>query len=140
MFEESISEHTFPKGTLINFIAYLLFWISIVIAIYATVSMVITIIKKIKVNTREMVLFGSMWLITLVSYYMTCFDYPFVCTMSYRYATPLILMGAIFIGYSQQGCLEKGKKGNTIVAYSVLGASILFSVLAFVSYINISGI
>lgn len=140
MFEETISEHTFPKGTLINFIAYLLFWVSIAIAIYATVSMVITIIKKIKVNTREMVLFGSMWLITLVSYYMTCFEYPFICTMSYRYATPLILVGAIFIGYLQQRQLESKKKGNVVVAYSVLGLAILFSVLAFVSYINVSGI
>ena len=140
IFEESICEITFPKGTLISFIAYLLFWVSVIIALYATVSMVITVIKNMRKKAKEMALFGIMWLTTFVSYYKMCADYPFVCTMSYRYATPLILMGAIFIGYMQKSFEKKNKKGYTIAAYSVLGVSILFAILSFASLFNISGI
>ena len=140
MFEESICEITFPRGTFISFIAYLLFWVSIAIALYATVSMVITVYKKLKTNPREMVLLGSMWLITFCSYYSMCADYPFVCTMSFRYATPLILMGAIFVGYMQGSFLEKKKKGYTIAAYSVLGVSILFAFLSVIAYFRITGL
>ncbi len=138
IFEETICDITFPSGTLLGVIAQMLFWVSIVLGVYAFVSLVIYTIKKLKEELYKVLLTAGFYLVTLISYYSMCMEYPFVCTMSFRYATPLIFMGAVGIGLLLKE-LKDDKKGK-IIRYTSFGVAMLFSALSVISYIAVCGV
>ena len=139
LFEESIREGTFPSGTLLGFIAVALFWMSIVLAIVAFVTMIIVLVRKCAMNVYEKVLCGSFWLITMLSYYKMAYDYPFVCTISFRYVTPVIILGVIFLGVFGKKLTESDSKAGKIFNVLLLASAIVFAILAFLAYVAVSG-
>ena len=140
MFEESIREGTFPIGSFLGFIAAALFWVSIVIAIVAFIAMIIVIIRKCAMNVYEKVLCGSFWLVTMVSYYKMAYDYPFVCTISFRYVTPVIILGVIFLGVLGKKLSDGGTRAGKIFNKSLLTLSIIFACLATIAYSTVARI
>ena len=139
IFEESIREGTFPRGTAAQLLSTSLFWLSVVIAATALVAMVIVLIKKNTLNPASKVLLGVYYLISMLSYYKMAHDYPFVCTISIRYVTQTILLGAIFIGVMMQMLREKNKKIYKIINISLLSLSVLFAALSTLAYVIVSG-
>ena len=138
MFEESIREGTFPSGTILGFIAAALFWVSIIIAIVAFVAMIIVLVRKCAMNVYEKVLCGSFWLVTMVSYYKMAYDYPFVCTISFRYVTPVIILGVIFLGVLAKKLDEGETKAGKIFNKSLLALSVTFASLSMIAYTVVS--
>ncbi|MBO5313394.1 MAG: glycosyltransferase family 39 protein [Clostridia bacterium] len=140
IFEESIREGTFPVGSPANLMATALFWVSVVIAIFAFVAMILVLVRKCKMNAYEKVLCGSFWLITMISYYKMAYDYPFVCTISFRYVTPVIALGVIFIGVFTDKLRQSKSKAGRVVSISLLSISIIFALLSIGSYTVVSQI
>ena len=66
-------------------------------------------------------------------------DYPFVCTISMRYVTQTIIIGALFLGVFMEKLKEKNTLANKIINIALLSASILFAALSTGAYMIVSG-
>ena len=49
-------------------------------------------------NNAHKIFIALIYAVFFVSYYIFCFQFPFVCTENIRYAVPLIILGAFFTG------------------------------------------
>lgn len=139
IFEESIREGTFPRGTAAALLSTSLFWISVAIAAIAFVAMIIMLIRKGSLDINGKVLFGVFYVASMISYYKMAHDYPFVCTISMRYVTQTIIIGALFLGVFMEKLKEKNTLANKIINIALLSASILFAALSTGAYMIVSG-
>lgn len=94
LFGEHLKALTF-EGNLITF-PTVLFWVAMALAAVGFVSMLVCVFRK--GNTIQKLLLSVTSLILLVSYYKFCYEYPFICTMNFRYIVPCLYAGAVFIG------------------------------------------
>jgi len=78
-------------------VGYLLLTTFTILTITIFLNLIITWVKE-----RSMMnLFMTILLVSqLVSYVYFCFDYPYTCTMAYRYIVPTIVAGAYYSGKS----------------------------------------
>lgn len=95
MFGESINDTAYP---IITGFGTILFWIGAILAVLGFFSMCCYFIsRKCKKNLTDM-LMVSVYVVNFVMYYYFCITFPFTCTQNIRYATPLILIGIVYIG------------------------------------------
>ncbi len=95
-------------GEAITPFANILFWVNVIICVLAFVCMIYLLFKKIDVAFK--VFSVSLYITVLVSYIQFCFNYPHTCTMNIRYAIPLLITGAIYLGLFLQNTNFKLKK------------------------------
>ena len=109
-------------GVAITPFANILFIVNLIIAVSSFIAMIYLIIKKGFKSPLN--LFSAvLYLTVMVSYVQFCFNYPHTCTMNIRYASPLIILGIIFLSFALK---EKifGKIFSKILTVS----SVIFSV------------
>lgn len=94
LFGEHMRALTF-EGDLIKF-PTILFYVAMVLAVTGFIAMLVLVF--IKGNGIEKLLLSVTSLILLFSYYKFCYEYPFICTMNFRYIVPCLFAGAMFIG------------------------------------------
>ena len=131
MFDESINDTYYPK---ISFCGVLLFWSSVILGLLGFVAMIYMFIKKNSMNPTFKVFFGILFAVILGSYYIFCFQFPFSCTQNIRYAAPLIIVGAMFIGLwitKTFGKKTKAAKAFRIVAYALTICFCISSVMTY---------
>lgn len=102
----------------------------ILLSLFAMIYLVV----KIKENV--MLRFGMplLWLLVYGSFLYFNYQYPYGCTMDYRYIVPTVFTGAIFIGtVFEHSCTSKSGKA---VAYRVvsIGLLVLFALLSILMY------
>jgi hypothetical protein len=81
----------------ITLFSTVLFVVNVFIALYSFIAMICVLTKK-KIRTEFKLFSLILYVTVLYSYVSFCFSYPHTCTMNIRYAVPLIVLGAVFIG------------------------------------------
>ena len=72
--------------------------------------------KNRKIDTAQKSLIGLLYITILGMYYYFCMDFPHVCTMNVRYGVPLIVIGALSLGYLNMELFKKKKKWAAVCA------------------------
>lgn len=132
MFDERIKVANFP---MINGFDKLLFWSSVILGLTGFAAMVYMLCKKssiIDVPTKAFV--GSFYGIVLIMYYYFCIEFPHVCTQNVRYGIPLIVIGALSLGfliYELFKSASKVKKAAGGILCAVLGIYVLAGYLVY---------
>lgn len=132
MFGESINDSAYPQ---ISVFGSALFWTGTALAVLSLGYMLYTFLnRRIKKDVND-VFFLIMYAVIFVMYYYFCVAYPFTCTQNIRYATPLILIGSLYIGRWLMKARDNLGKGTGIVShslYSLVGLYCIFSTATYV--------
>ncbi len=100
MFDELIHPGNYPG---IRGFGELLFFSNLVLALASVAALIAVCIRKSELlRWEEKGMLCLSWGITLISYYSFCIGFAHVCTQNIRYATPLIFIGALFLGIWMQ--------------------------------------
>ena len=97
LFGEYINERCIAFD-FVNNVSVVFFWLNVVISVAACMAMLYVCCKKCGVPNRLRLFFASFYFLLLASFYKMSYDYPFVCTMNFRYITPIVIVNGLFIG------------------------------------------
>ncbi len=104
LFDEGIAVRNFPNISGFN---AMLFWAAVILGLVGFVAMIYLFCKKNSELDMPMKVFtGLLYGVIFIAYYVFCFRYPQVCTQNIRYAVPLIVLGAYFIGTAVKNLLK----------------------------------
>lgn len=115
--------------------AYFLLWINIIVAVVSFICMIAVLIKKHSMPALWKGVFGSFYVAEMVSYYVFCIKYPYVCTEEVRYAVPVIFIGAIFIGIALKNVFTGKTKLSKIMRYTIIISVALFCIMSLIYFI-----
>ncbi len=125
MFDEGITVGNYPNIAIWNKI---LFWSAVIIGLIGFVSMIYGFIKKnSKIDLAMKVFIFMLYSVTLVSYYVFCFEFAHVCTQNVRYAVILIVIGAYFVGTAIQNLSAEDSKGRVSVKLTEDGVETVYT-------------
>ena len=100
--------------------SHILFFSVVILGLAGFVGMIIMLIKKkSKMDGLTKAFFASLYFVIFTMYYYFCLDFPHVCTMNVRYGVPLIVIGALSLGWLI-GELFKSKKRASHVIGGIL--------------------
>lgn len=137
IFGESIREVLLGDGSIYVTLAKVLFWLAAFIAAMCFVMMIYNIFTKSGIDRVMKLFWGSFYLMMMVNFYKMANDYPFTCTMNFRYITPTVIIGAFFAGVSIKR-MGTSEKPAAAVAVKLIGAAAaLFCALSAVIYIQV---
>ncbi|MDD6489140.1 MAG: glycosyltransferase family 39 protein [Clostridia bacterium] len=115
--------------------AYFLLWSGIIVAVVSFICMIAVLVKKNSIPVIWKGVLGSFYVAVMVSYYVFCIAYPYVCTEEIRYAIPVIFIGAIFIGLALNNVFTGKTRISKIMRYITIISVILFCVISLVYFI-----
>lgn len=107
VFSNYMDRLTFGQDRIFIWIAFILFWVNIVVGVFAFIKMFAGLIKKSEISFAERFFPVVFYCILIGSYYILCLDYPITWSMDFRYVSPVVPIGAIFIGLYQKRLYEK---------------------------------
>ena len=130
MFGESINDVAYPQ---ISIFGTALFWIGTLLAVVGFMCIMYYLFSCKHKKSISDVLLLMVYGVNLVMYYYFCISFAFTCTQNIRYATPLILIGAVYIGKTIKCSPEKGKFTK---CYTLLinAAVVLFATFTTITY------
>ena len=114
LFTENINESCFPEDSFINTLNVGFFWLNVVIAAAALIAMIVMCIRKCSAPKVSRLFLAFFYAVMMVSYYVTAAKYPFTCTMDFRYITPTVITGGLFLGLLIRQFGEKESKAGKI--------------------------
>ena len=119
-----------------EWVAHWLFVINGLLALAAFAAMIYCLIK---VKSHRKVMFGLafVWLLQVGSFIGFNIQYPFACTMDYRYIPLTTIIGAIFMGICFRYIRQKSGMGYRIACKGIQAIVLLFAVLSVVMYTRI---
>ncbi len=127
MFDEGVAVRNFPNISGFN---NMLFWSAVVLGIVGFVAMIFAFCKKSKQLDMPMKVFtGILYGVIFISYYIFCIKFAHVCTQNIRYAVPLIVLGAYFIGWAVQNLMRDNAKVWQRVCGSLICGAVTFYVI-----------
>ncbi len=137
LFEEGINESSFPENSIMFKFSAVLFIIGTVIALYAFIAMIVTLFRKCRTYSAEKVFFAVFYLTIMINFYKMCYDYPFTCTMNFRYVTPTVIIGALSVGIvSDRIISRKNKTAQTAMKITEV-LTLLFVTLTIIIYLSV---
>ena len=101
------------------------------VAATAFLLMIYIIFAKNNIEIIYKVFFLTIYTVYILSYYSFCIKYPCLCTEQIRYAMPLIVIGALFIGLGAKELLNKKSKALVYSGYFTGISVMLFSLTSF---------
>ena len=123
-FDEGINAQNFPSITGLD---KLLFWSVAVVGLIGFAAMIYMFCKKSETITIPMKIFiGGIYAVVFGSYYIFCIGFPHVCTMNVRYGVPLIVIGALSIGFLICQTTKSDKKWKKIIGNLSIGAVVVY--------------
>ena len=114
VFGEFVNEQSFENAPYLNFAAKILFWDNVLIAAAALICMSAFLFIGCSADLFQKLFLVSFWLAMMLSFYKMAHDYPFTCTMNFRYITPTVIIGSIFIGFALNKLKDCGSKAKYI--------------------------
>ena len=114
VFGEFVNEQSFDNAPYLNFAAKILFWDNVLIAAAALVCMIAFLFIRCGADIFQKLFLASFWLAMMLSFYKMAHDYPFTCTMNFRYITPTVIIGCIFLGFALNKLKDCGSKAKYI--------------------------
>ena len=107
----------------------------VLIGLAGFIAMVYMLIKnKTELNRCTKIFLALLYAVIFVSYYVFCFEFPHVCTENIRYAVPLIVIGAYFIGLAIQRLLAAHNRIKTAAARVLCTAVIVYAASSTIVY------
>ena len=114
VFGEFVNEQSFQNMPYLDAASKLLFWDNILIAAAALICMSAFLFIGCSADLFQKLFLVSFWLAMMLSFYKMAHDYPFTCTMNFRYITPTVIIGSIFIGFALNKLKDCGSKAKYI--------------------------
>lgn len=131
LFGEYINESSFGQDKITVFICTVFFWLSVLLAALCLILGVMSLFRRCRMSGIHKLFFASFYITMMINFYKMSADYPFTCTMNFRYITPTVTVSALFMGIFMQS-FEKSKGGVT-ANKAITALSLAFAVLS--SYI-----
>ena len=92
-----------------------LFWSAVIVGLAGFAAMIYFLTKKNQKTPFPVRLaVGVFYVLVLGLYYLFCFSFPHVCTQNVRYGVPLIVLGALALGYLGYDLLHSKRRGARI--------------------------
>lgn len=135
LFEEGINESILPKDSIMFKFSMVLFIIGTVIALYAFIAMIVTLFRKHKKYGAEKIFLIVFYLTMMVNFYKMCYDYPFTCTMNFRYITPTVIIGALSVGMISEKIISHKNKTAQIIINITEILTLIFAMLTIIIYL-----
>lgn len=112
-----------------------LFIVAVILAVIAFVATIVMIFSKKSPLKREWKwLFGVLYLTVMGSYLGFALSYSNFSAQDFRYAAIVIIVEAVMLGLCTDGC-EEEKKSARVLRAIIIGATALFSVCSFITYV-----
>ena len=133
LFGEEINAGCFSSDIFTLF-AWGLFWVNVLIAGTALAAMLYHCIRK---PSMPKFFIGAFYAMLMGSFYKAAADYPFTCTMNFRYIAPTVITGAVFLGLMLKGCDKEKPAGKAVGIVSGVTACLFagFSVLVYTALV-----
>ena len=132
MFDEEIAIRKFAGIAGVNKV---LFWCAVAVGLIGFVAMIYMFVKKSNTITVPLKIFiGLIYFVLMGCYYWFCIEFPHVCTENIRYAVPVMIVGALSVGYLVYDLLSSGKKRNEVIGgaiCSVVGMYVISGIVVF---------
>lgn len=119
-------------------IAFALLWVNVVLACFAFVAMIVTCVSKSTVERTVSLALALYGVAMLVSFYQMAAEFPHTCTMNYRYVSPTVIIGSVFIGLFLRKSAARNTKGAKLLTFCTSLAAFLFAVLSEIVYVSVS--
>lgn len=139
LFGESINEGYFAPNSPALSLCRVFFWLGAGIAAVFLILTIISLINKSRTVPLDMggkLLLGSFYIVMIANFYKMSYDYPFTCTMNFRYITPTVIVTSLFCGIFLEEIKPKGRLGSA--AASVLSVTVVgFAFLSTYIYLTV---
>ena len=129
LFGEGLNESLFGGTSFVNYISVIFFWVNVLIAGTALISMLAMLFVKTSMKAGEKLFFLSFYLCMMGNFYSMSEKYPLVCTMNFRYITPTVIIGTLFLTLM----LKKFKKPVHITASILTASFVLCSMIIYLT-------
>ena len=137
LFSEYINEGNFANMPGIIKTAKVFFWLSAVMALIAFVSMIISFFRKNKMDLVHKLFFGSFYFLNVIYLYKMAYDYPFTCTLNFRYIVLTVPVQMLFAGIMLDKLKESKPKAYKIAKIPAGVLACTFAVLSTVVYLGV---
>lgn len=132
MFDEAICARRFSQ---LPGFSHILFFSAVILGLAGFVAMIIMFIKKNKrMDGLTKSFFGLLYFTVLIMYYYFCLDFPHVCTMNVRYGVPMIIIGALSLGWLIGELVKKKKTAAYICSGILCGVIGVYSMGGYMVY------
>ena len=119
-----------------EWVAHWLFVINGLLALAAFVAMIYCLIK-VKSHCKVMFGLAFVWLIQVGSFIGFNMQYPFACTMDYRYIPLTTIIGAVFLSICFRYVRQKSGMGYRVLCKGMQAMVLLYAALSVVMYTRI---
>ncbi len=137
LFSEYINEGNFANMPGIIKTAKVFFWLSAVMALIAFVSMIISFFRKNKMDLVQKLFFGSFYFLNVIYLYKMAYDYPFTCTLNFRYILLTVPVQMLFAGVMLDKLKTSKPKAYKIAKIPAGVLACTFAVLSTVVYLGV---
>lgn len=137
IFGEFINQNNFAEGSYILTVCTVLFWLAALIAAIAFTAMIVSAFSKKCLKLMPKLFMIIFWLVLIINFYKLAKDYPFTCSMNFRYITPTVIIGSLFYGTAIQRFSEKDSKLSVTAANVMSVLSIMFALLVSSVYVEL---
>lgn len=127
LFGEWINEGSFKGNIFIIKTAEILFWLTVIMAAVSLICMVLMFSGDRKTEKAAVMVF---FFCMIFNFYKMSYDYPFTCTMNFRYITPTVFTGALCSGI----VLNRFEGRKRIAGYISGAAATVFVLCAVIIY------
>ena len=135
MFDETFTTKFYPE---IDGFNKLLFWSAVLLGVIGFAAMIYLFIRDKKLSGVHKIFLGTLYAVFMGSYYIFCIRFPQVCTENIRYAVPVIVIGAFFIGRLIYKMIEDNRKKPDIVrqtvSYFTMFVTSVYSLMSILTY------
>ncbi len=109
-----------------------LFYVNILLALVSFIGAIVLIVKKKYLRDSTVTgFFAILWVVVMAFYFKFCLDYPFTCSMDFRYIVPTLLVGVVFLGKLIDYLTEnKEKQLCSILNTGISVAGVAFCILS----------
>ena len=135
MFDEGVAVRNFENISGLN---TMLFWSAVIIGFIGFIAMIFAFFKKNTTLDIPMKIFiAILYGVFFISYYIFCMRFPHVCTQNIRYAVPLIVIGAYFIGWAVHDLMDDNAKSWQRICGSLICGSVTLYAISGISVYDI---
>ena len=137
LYSESIREKTFHYQPFYLSMARAFFWLAALLAAVCLVMMIFNIVTKSGLDPVQKLFWASFYVMLVGNFYKMALDYPFTCTLNFRYITPTVIVGVFFAGISVRRMQDSGKEKALMLSKLMAFAVFIFAVFSTLLYVQI---
>jgi hypothetical protein len=136
LFGEFIRERNVTPFPLINLVAAFFLGIFTIISLLSVFSMIYILVQSFKHKFLiGEILFLQLFFFTLIlGVYKLSYDYPYVASMNFRYVTPTIIIGQLFLGLFNQNFNILQEKYRNRISIFLASAFAICSIIIYTMF------